>query len=121
MMILGTLLCWGAWALVLIYLDPVSAGWLGFGFFYGSLYIAGVGSFALVGTGLRMMFVKQGVVTRQVAIAFRQAFFFSFIVVAALFLQSKEIFTWWSMLLLVAAVTLIEFAIVSLKRREPEL
>lgn len=120
-MILGTLLCWGAWALVLIYLDPASAGWLGFGFFYGSLYIACVGSFALVGTGLRMTFVRQGVIFRQVAIAFRQAFFFSFIVVAALFLQSKEIFTWWSMLLLVAALTLIEFAIVSLKRREPEL
>lgn len=121
MMVLGTLLCWGAWALVLIYLDPFSAGWLGFGFFYSSLYIAGVGTFALLGFILRWLAVRQGVVFRQVAIAFRQAFFFSFIVIAALFLQSKAIFTWWNMLLLVAALTLIEFAIIALRRREPEL
>ncbi|KKU48415.1 hypothetical protein A3H10_03275 [Candidatus Uhrbacteria bacterium RIFCSPLOWO2_12_FULL_46_10] len=121
LMLVGTVLCWASWALVLIYLDPVSSGWLGFGFFYSSLYLALVGSFSLIGMGLRLVFVKQGAVFRQVAIAFRQAFFFGFLVIAALFLQSKNIFTWWSMLFLVAALTLIEFAILVLRRREPSL
>ena len=120
-MILGTVLCWAAWALVLIYLDPTSAGWLGFGFFYGSLYLALLGTFSLIGMWLRLYLIKYDAVFRQISIAFRQAFFFSFLVIASLFLQSKGIFTWWNMLLLVAALTLIEFAIIALKRREPEL
>lgn len=121
LMLLGTMLCWGAWVLVLIYFDPDSAGWLGFGFFYGSLYLALIGTFSLAGTGLRLIFAKPGAVFRQVSIAFRQAFFFSFLVIAALFLMSKDLFTWWNMFLLVGALTLIEFAILVLRRREPEL
>lgn len=121
LMFLGTMLCWGAWALVVVYLDPTAAGWLGFIFFYSSLYLAFVGSFALFGTGFRLLLIRRGVVFRQVAIAFRQAFFFSFLIIAALFLQSKDIFTWWNMLMLVAALTFIEFTILALRRREPEL
>ena len=121
LMLGGTLLCWAAWMLVVVFLDPASAGWLGFGFFYSSLYLASVGSFSLIGMGIRLLLVKESAAFRQVAVAFRQAFFFGFLVVAALFLQSKNIFTWWNMVLLVAALTLVEFAILILKRREPEL
>ena len=120
-MVLGTAVCWGAWALVLIFLDPASADWLGFLLFYSSLYLALVGSFAIIGMGLRLLFAQSGGVFREVAIAFRQAFFFGFMVIAALLLQKEGLFTWWNMLLLVAALTLIELFFLAMRHREPEL
>ena len=121
LMVLGTAVCWGAWALVLIFLDPASADWLGFLLFYSSLYLALVGSFAIIGMGLRLLFAQSGGVFREVAIAFRQAFFFGFMVIAALLLQKEGLFTWWNMLLLVAALTLIELFFLAMRHREPEL
>ena len=121
LMVLGTAVCWGAWALVLIFLDPASADWLGFLLFYSSLYLALVGSFAIIGMGLRLLFAQSGGVFREVAIAFRQAFFFGFMVIAALLLQKEGLFTWWNMLLLAAALTLIELFFLAMRHRQPEL
>ena len=115
-MLLGTLLCWGAWWLVVSALDPAAAGWLGFTLFYSSLFLALLGSFALIGLGFRLYILRSEVIFRQVTVAFRQAFSFAFITIAALFLQSYQLLTWWSMLLLVAAVTFVEFAVISLRQ-----
>ena len=120
LMLLGTVLCWGAWLLVIFYLDPDSAGWLGFAFFYSSLFLALVGSFALLGLGFRLFILRHEVVFRQVTIAFRQALSFAFVVVAALFLQSREVLTWWNMLFLIAMLTILEFAVVARKQRLPD-
>jgi hypothetical protein len=120
-MLAGTVLCWTAWLLTVFFLDPTATGWLGFSLFYSSLGLSLVGSFSLLGMGLRLWLIPDDVVFRQVAIAFRQSFSFSFLVLSALFLQSQGIFTWWSMLLLLAALTLLEFTVLALKRREPPL
>jgi hypothetical protein len=120
-MLLATFGSWGGWLLVVTSLDPVTAGWLGFGLFYVTLFVACLGTFALVGVGVRLRLVRQEPALGQVTIAFRQAVSFSALVLAALFLQSKGLLTWWNMLLLVAALTLVEFAVLALSRREPPL
>ena len=118
LMTLGTFLCWGAWFLVVMYLDPATAGWLGFGFFYSSLFLALVGSFSLIGLGFRLYILQSEVVFRQVSVAFRQALSFSVLMTVGLFLESKDLLTWWNAVMLVLAVTLVEFAVISLRYRE---
>jgi len=115
-MLVGTILTWGAWVIVLLYLDPATAGWLGFSLFYISLFLALVGVFALIGLGFRLYILRHEVVFRQVTVAFRQAFSFAFLAVAALFLQSQGLLTWWNMLFLIAALTFFEFAILVWQR-----
>ncbi len=121
LMLIGTLLCWVAFGLVVSNLDPNNATWLVFGFFYLTLFLALVGTFALLGTGFRLYILRHEIVVRQVMIAFRQAFSFAFIIVMALFLQSQHVLYWWSLLLLVAALTFVELAILLRRRRLPPL
>lgn len=117
----ATLVSWGAWLLVVTSLDPASAGWIGFGLFYVSLFAACLGTFALLGLAVRVRVARHDPIVVQVTIAFRQAVSFSFLVLAALFLQSKDLLTWWNMLFLVVALTFVEFAVLALSRREPPL
>lgn len=121
LMLAATILCWVAWFLVVVYLDPDTAGWLGFGFFYLALFLSLVGSFALLGLGFRLYILRNELIFEQVSVSFRQALSFGALVIASLFLESKDLFTWWNELLLVLVLTFIEFAILILKRREPPL
>lgn len=121
LMLAGTALCWVVWIFVVGFLDPASAGWLGFGLFYAALFLALVGSFALLGLMIRGLLLQRESVLQHVAISFRQAFSFAFVVIAALFLQSKDILTWWNMGFLVLAVTLVEFAVLAIKRQPTSL
>ncbi|PJE75659.1 hypothetical protein COV04_03610 [Candidatus Uhrbacteria bacterium CG10_big_fil_rev_8_21_14_0_10_48_11] len=117
LMFIGTVLTWAAWILVVLFLDPLTAGWLGFSVFYLALYLALTGTFSLLGLLLRRLFFKNELVYRQVTISFRQAFSFSFLVIAALFLQSKQLLTWWNMFFLIAALTFLEFAVIAYQGR----
>lgn len=119
LMLIGTLLCWGAWGLVVFTLDPTTAGALGFVLFYTALFCALLGSFALLGLGFRMIILRDDAIVRQVTLAFRQSFSFAFLAIAALVLQSQQLLTWWNMLFLVCAVTLVEIAVVSRHHRVP--
>lgn len=116
LMAFGTILTWSAWGLVLSQFDPASAGWLGFSMFYVSLYLALVGTFSLLGLTVRRIIYSAELPYRQVAIAFRQSFSFAFLVVAALFLQSRDLLTWWNVLFLVVALTFLEFAVLAVRR-----
>lgn len=115
-MFIGTIICWAGWWMVVSTFDPASAGWIGFGLFYASLFLALVGTFALVGLGLRLVLLRHDMILVQATLAFRQAISFALLAIIALFLQSKNLLTWWNGLLLVGALTLIEFMIVSMKR-----
>src|SRR3989338_9316484 len=103
LMIFGTVLCWIAFGLVVNNFDPDQQSWLVFAFFYTTLFLALVGSFALVGMIFRLYILRHDVVFRQVVIAFRQGLSFSFLVIAALFLESQKLLFWWNLLFLIVA------------------
>lgn len=115
-MLVGTIICWAGWWMVVTDLDPTGAGWLGFGLFYSSLFLSLVGTFALVGLALRRMLLRHEILVVQVTLAFRQSISFAFLAIAALFLQSKELLTWWNGLFLIGALTFVEFLLVTLRR-----
>lgn len=107
-----TLLCWVAWATVLLYVDPSTAQSVGFAVFYGALFFALVGSFTLIGVTARTLFKRlhhqRTLPFRFVMPSVRQGVWFAGAVCASLILLSADLFNWWSILLLLMTMTILE-------------
>ncbi len=108
-MALSTFLCFGAWVLVLINIDPFNCNFVGFILFYLSLFFALIGVFTLLGFYLRVWFSKNEVIFSHIGPSFRQGIFLSLILVGCLALQSFRILDLWSGGLFIASVVLLEF------------
>ncbi|OGF28666.1 hypothetical protein A2477_00515 [Candidatus Falkowbacteria bacterium RIFOXYC2_FULL_47_12] len=117
-MLLATGICWAAWAVVVQSINPETTNWIGFLLFYVSLFLAVVGSSALVGFCVRFILLRKELAFHQVAIAFRQSFLFAVIIVGALILQAFRMLTWYNALFMVIALTVLEFFLISYKRAE---
>ncbi len=115
-MLIATLVSWSSWFLVLIMVSPKNAGALGFTLFYSSLFLGVMGTFSLIGLLIRHIRAKNRFIVEKVIDSFRQAFWFSSLVVTALLLQSKNQLTWWNALLLVLIVATLEFFFISATR-----
>ncbi len=115
-MLLATAICWSSFAIVVNTVDPETTNNVGFALFYVSLFLALTGTSAIIGFFIRFIALRKQLVFRQVIIAFRQSFLFSGVVVGSLFLQSLRMLTWYNALLLILAVTIFEFFLISYKR-----
>lgn len=115
--IISTAFCWVAFLLVIFRIDPIEAGALGFIFFYFSLALSLVGTLSLIGLLVRRILYPDELMFRQVAISFRQAVFFAILIIGALFLQSQRLLTWWNIIILIAALSILEFLFISFKKR----
>jgi len=113
---ISTLLCWGAWGLVIFNLAPENTGFIGLFAFYLTLLFALTGTFFFVSFIFRRFLNKESIVSRQVGLSFRQAISFAIIVLGALFLQSRGILNWGNILLLILALTVLEIFFVSRRK-----
>ncbi len=108
-MIISTLLCWGAWLLVVWQINPFEANFISFLIFYMSLFLALIGTLAIVGFLLRIIFYKKREpYFRQVKKSFRHSIFLTILLVAALILQSQRFLNWWNLIILMLAVIFFE-------------
>lgn len=117
LMSITAVFCWAIWVSVLYLIDPGVAGILGFVFFYLSLFLALAGTLSVLGLILRMKFGKEEAVFKTVNTSFRQAMMLSFLIIGSLFLKSKNLLTWWNIVFLILALTVIEFFFISYKKR----
>ena len=115
-MALATVGAWAGWVVVLVSINPSSAGWLGFLFFYLTLAIALIGTISICGAGIRVWFKREELISRHVSRSFRQSILLSSLVIGSLILSSHGLFTWWVMTLLVATVGLVELVFISAQR-----
>lgn len=116
---LGTAISWGALWSVLTYLEPETAGPVGFLFFYLSIFLGITGTLTLLGFAWRYFKHGEEVLFRHVSVSFRQGALLALMVVGALFLQDQDQLTWWNLGLLVLGITLLEFFWLSTKRIPP--
>ena len=114
-MILATALCWLGWLSVVWMVDPAEAGVLGLFLFYAALSLALIGSFSVVGLGLRALARRQEPVSRHAATSFRQSVLLTGLMAGSLALQSRSLLTWWNLLLFVATMTVLEFFLISFR------
>ena len=102
-----------ALAVVLIFLNPYTAGWIGVTLLLVSVFFLVASVFTLIGFTIRVFRSRKEIVYAHLATAFRQGLLLALIVVGSLLLQVFHIFNIWSALLFVAAVVLIELAFAS--------
>lgn len=111
-----TIICWSAWLFTLFTVDPDTANFLGFCLFYLSLLLSLIGTGAIFGFYVRFVVLKNELIFRSVRDAFRQSFLFSFLIIAALFLSSKNLFSWLNLLFLIGGLSLLEYFLISYKK-----
>lgn len=117
-MILGSVLSWFGFFMVLIFINPNEAGGLSFLLFYLILGFASLGTFTVLGFVIRKLFHKDELAFQHVIVSFRQAIWLSLVLVISLFLQSKQLLNWLNAILLILGLGLIEFFFLSYKSRE---
>lgn len=116
-MSISTFLCWGAWLLVVFYLDPENAGIVGLSVFYITLLFALTGALFFINFLWRRLFNQEAIVARQVGLSFRQAISFAIIFLGALYLQSQSLLNWLNIIFLILGLTVLEIFFVSRRQR----
>ena len=112
----STLLCWTAWGLTIINVDPQTTGSWGIVSFFISLFFAIVGTFTIIGFYLRLWFTSNEYYYENITISFRQAILVSVVVVGLLGLQALRILNLFDGILFISSILLLEFYF--LARRE---
>lgn len=105
---LGMLLTGSALVAILVYFDPFQAPGSVFGLFYLSLFLFLVGFFSLVIFGLKKVFLSEKNSWLLVPHSLRQALFLSVLGIILLYLQQKQLITWWSLAVLLAGLLALE-------------
>lgn len=110
--VLATLLAAASLAAIVLYLEPSAGDRLTMVLFYLSVFVSAAGFLSLIGLTARRMSRKSRLVlsaNRQLRDSFRQGVLLAAILTAALILQSWGLAQWWSLMILVGIIGLIEF------------
>ena len=109
LMTVATIIFWIAWLTVLFQIDPYATNFIGFLCFYTSLFFAFLGTFTLLGFGIRYIYNRKDLPGfKFVGVSVRQSIWFSGLIIASLILQGEMLFTWWAGLLMVLALAILE-------------
>ena len=100
---------WVAWLVVLNKFSPLNNLGIALLFFMITLFIALVCTFTLFIYYFRHNVFENSLLKSNFSISFRQGLFLSFIFIFALVFQLLRVLTWWSGLLLIIAILLLEY------------
>lgn len=115
-MSLATIVCWTIFVFVMATINPEVTNWIGFFLFYLSLFLALVGSSAIIGFLVRFVGLKRELAFRSVTEAFRQSFLFALLIVGSLFLLSRDLLSWLNLAFLIIGLSVFEFFLISYKK-----
>src|SRR3989338_7547543 len=97
-LVVAALMSGAALAVVLFFLNPFSANWIGVTLLLTSAYFLVASIFTLIGFILRVLKSRKEVVYAHLATSLRQGLLLALIVVGSLLLQVYRIFNIWSAL-----------------------
>ncbi len=109
----AAVLGWISVAMVFYRLDPYESTGLALILLFFGLFIALTATFALIGYAIRRYIHHSEIFYSHINVALRQGLLLSICSLACLFLLIINALTWWSGLLIVVFITLIEFYIAS--------
>lgn len=107
------MVCWLSWVFVVFAIDPEVATIAGFLLFYASLFLSLIGTGAVIGFLVRFIFLKYKLALRLVLDAFRQSFWFAGLVIIALYLLSRGLFSWLNLFFLIVGLSILELFMIS--------
>ena len=96
------------WFVVLFKLTPFESTGMALGFFFLTLFLALACTFAVFGFYIRLWLNRNEVYYHHINISLRQGVLLSLLTLGALALQLAGVLTWWTGLLLITSVILIE-------------
>jgi len=106
---LAAIFSWLAWLLVISHINPFSMPTLALVLFFITLFLAISTTFSITGYYLRLWFNKDEIYFYHLTVSMRQGILLATLICLALIFQILRVLTWWDGLLLVTAITLIEF------------
>lgn len=112
-MAVATSIAFMGWALVLMYIDPTSSGYMGLTLFYLTLFLGLMGFFTLISFSLKRWISNNEIIFAYIASSFRQGFWLAIIIIGLLVMQGARILNWWDALLFVGAISLLELYFIS--------
>ena len=115
-MTLATVAAWTSWVVVLHGVNPARTSLLGFVLFYGTLMMSVFGTITLLGLVYRLWRTPQELSSRLTLRSFRQGILLTVLLIASLLIFPHGWFRWWTMMLLVVIVGLVELTFLSRKR-----
>jgi len=116
LMVAIAIVSWSGFAAVVNFINPNEAGFVGYFLFYSILFFATVATLSVFGFLLRSRILQGELAFKQVAVTFRQAFWFGLLITISLWLQARDLLTWWNLVLLIVSLTFLEFFFLSLKQ-----
>lgn len=109
----AALVSWLGFFVVITKLDPFVSTGLALALFFVSLFFALTSTFTIIGFYLRVWFNKNEIYYDHINVSLRQGILLTLIALGSLLFQLLGVLTWWSGILLIAAVTMIEFYLVA--------
>jgi len=116
-MLIATIACFLAVLAVINFFDPYTGGLFVQSLFYLSLFLALVGSFALIGLVVRLIFINDKLVFKKVIASFRQGIWLSLLACLCLYLSKLKMLDWKYLILLVLGLALLELFFISYKSK----
>ncbi|PIS05644.1 MAG: hypothetical protein COT81_00155 [Candidatus Buchananbacteria bacterium CG10_big_fil_rev_8_21_14_0_10_42_9] len=113
--VVSAVIYWATWANVLLNVNP-EGSLVGVILFFISLFLALIGTLFLIIFAIRLRRKTGRIVIAKFRNSWRQATMISILVVGLLIFNSQGLFTWWSALLAVLIITILETVFASLKR-----
>lgn len=99
---LGSALCFTICILVILNFDPTVNATLPLIFFFSSLFMGLLGGFSFIAILTKKIKYKEDeIVFRQIKKIFRQALFFTCLIMGILYLAKEELLTWLTFVLIV--------------------
>lgn len=105
---LAALMSWTGWFVVIYKLNPLESTGMALGFFFLTLFLALSCTFSIFGFYVRLWLNRNEVYYHHINISLRQGVLLSLLTLGALALQLAGVLTWWTGILLITSVMLIE-------------
>lgn len=113
-MIVASLVAWVGVAAIIVFVRPSEADGTGIALLYTSIFLAVVGTLALLGISIRTWLFPRESRATQVSVAFRQSILFAVLVDGILFLSHAQLVRWWIIVSFIILLTALEFLFISL-------
>lgn len=102
------MICWASFFHVVLTIDPFAVGFMGFFFFYLSLFFSAGGTFVFLSFFLRRRFHPAELPGLLMKVSLRQGFLLALVLDISLYFLSKNMLRWWNGIFLVLMVLVIE-------------
>ncbi|EKD93699.1 MAG: hypothetical protein ACD_28C00077G0003 [uncultured bacterium] len=110
---LASLFSWAAWTMAILRLDPYEKTGIALSLFFVSLFFALIGTFTLLGFGLRRWLGDNEISYHHLTVSLRQGLLLSLSTLVCLGLLILGVLKWWNGLLIIAIALLFEMLITS--------